>query len=280
MLNLGQLQTAALLLLFAQPAFAGYELGLSDPQNEMADPSTNLSITVRPGEKVSVVAEYYEKPASGGWVGQNRRAEDFQWSPSCDSSSPACPTVNVGSSIVVTIDVPICMPLGPTVITVTMPSPPDGGTVNAARLTLTNSEPPSICAGDGTSVGGSYTGSTTTSGMHANIPADVQAAQIAAAQNGGGANGYPGYNGGQAADPRAEMQRRWMEAQAAMANAPVYSNGSERGFNYGDQDRSSAVVMNCTYRGNRLQCRNFKAPPRKQPVRKAKSHQQKRRHHR
>src|SRR5262245_40368986 len=129
--------TIAVLLLYVAPAF-GSELLLSQPQDELADPASSLTIPVRPGEKVSVVAELYDRLDGGGWLGKNRKASEFNWAPSCQSSNPACPVAEVGSSIVVTINVPICMPLGSTTFTITMPTPPEGETApKAANVTLT-----------------------------------------------------------------------------------------------------------------------------------------------
>lgn len=246
----------ALLLLLGSPAFAA-ELLISIPQDEHLDPASSQTMSVRPGDKVSLVAALYDKLDGGGWLDKGRRAEEFHWQPGCDTSSPACPTVTMTpGSVVVTINVPICFPQGTTTFTITMPSPPEGETAPpAARVNLTNTEPPSICPGGSRGTGNGV--NVAFSAMNANPSA---AAANAAAARGG--HGSGGGRSGSRSDPRRDprLQKAWAEAYGQ--DSAVYSNGAARGFNYGDPEQSAPVVA-CGYRASKLRCHYVESPKRR-----------------
>lgn len=270
--------------LFATPAFASHLL-ITFPQDEQIDPARSVSQNVRPGDKVSLVAALYELPVGG--LDKGHRAEEFDWQPSCNASSSACPTVSmIAGSVVVTVNIPICFPVGSTTFTVSMPNPPEGESAPAsATVTLTNTEAPSICPGDS---GKDFSKKSSGSSSSASDSTDSQAKAAEAGSK--GSNGQSGRSGGgygsYGSDPRQQMlaqQRAWAERNG-YGEEPVYSNGSQRGFNYGDQG-DGANVVSCAYQGNRLLCSSVKASKpaqrfqkkKKLPARKAKAVAKKRR---
>lgn len=257
----GQFLIATLLALLASPSFAA-SLWISLPQDEHIDPASSQTVSVRPGDKVSLVAALYDSTNKD----LGHRADEFEWQPGCDTSSPACPTVSMSpGSVVVTINVPICFPVGTTHFTVIMPVPPQGeGAPTPARVSLTNTEQPSICPGGNNARPGDV--AVTTSAVNANPVAQAAESRAAAERSGG--SGYGGRSGPAAEAARREQLRR--EYEQAYFEAHQYSNNSQRGFNYGDPEAGSAVVMSCGYRGNRLLCRKY-IPLKKKPVRKLKA---------
>lgn len=267
----GQFLTAALLSLLATPVFAA-ELLISNPQDEHIDPASSYTMTVRPGDKVSLVAALYDRisnSAGQGWTDRGHRSDEFEWQPGCDSSSPACPTITITpGQVAVTINVPICFPVGTTHITVVMPVPPQGeGAPAAARVSLTNTEQPSICPGGNSSPrAGSV---VTTSAVNANPEAQAAENRASAEKAGASSSGYGGRSGPAAEAERREQIRRAYEQ--AYFEAHQYSNNSQRGFNYGDPEAASAVVMSCAYRGNKLLCRKYVPLKKKKTVRKVKA---------
>lgn len=286
MLNPGRsIIVASFLFLIAAPGFAA-DLLVSFPQDEQIDPAPTASQNVRPGGKASFTIDLWDKLESGGWSAKGRRADEFDWEPNCDVTSAACPTVTlVPGSPVVTINIPICFPVGTTTYTVTMPNPPAGESAPAAaKVSLTNTEAPSICPGEesGKEFSKKSTGGAPGSAANGTDP-QARAAQAAAAQASSPAaqaqaqrGGYGGGFGGRSGDPyldRMAQQRAWAAQYAA--EQPVYSNGAQRGFNYGEQSEG-ATVISCEYRGNRLICGSVKSrkaeasPKRKLPARKAK----------
>lgn len=263
MIRPGILLAACFLPLFAAPGFAA-ELLISEPQDEHIDPASSVSVSVRPGTKVSLVAALYDKLDGGGWRDRGHRADEFLWQANCDANSPACPTITTTpGSVVITINAPICLPLGTTSFTISMPSPPEGESApSAAHVTLSNTEAPSICPGMKAGVG------VTAAAVNATPAAEAQAqAQAASSRGSNGAGGH-----GSPSDPRRDprWQKAWAEANGY--GDAQYSNGSERGFNYGEQPNGS-VVVSCFYKRNSLRCRHVELAKKRPPVRKAKNKQ-------
>lgn len=132
-------------LLFSLPSLAE-ELLVYQPQDYGdSDFSTSLRITVRPGEKVPVVADVMIRDSKDprGLTQKNIPAPQFTWQPSCNPRSSKCPTTSmVAGSQVVTLNVPMCMARGEVTFSVSYPG------FSPVKVILASSEEPVGCPED------------------------------------------------------------------------------------------------------------------------------------
>lgn len=131
--------SALFLSLFWLSAASAGDVKIWSPPDEHLDPATTWSVDVRPGQTVSLAADVFEADPRGGFTQKNLQPSDFRWIAGCDATSPGCPKATVGTGILVTFNIPLCMPMGPLTVNVSQ------GGLKPAVLTLNNIEEPSKC---------------------------------------------------------------------------------------------------------------------------------------
>jgi hypothetical protein len=244
--------------LFSPPSWAS-DLLVYTPDDDANDMATSLTISVRPGQKVSVSAGIFDKDGAG-WDQQNRKAEEFTWTANCDANSPACPKFSMtDGSVVVTIDIPLCFAKGAVVYTVTHENENDLA-YTPAHVTLNSTEEPSVCPDRGDSIPeqaydaqdgawGPYRGRGGAGGGDGN---GSSGGSRAGGTYGGGGGSY-GDEGGWGSGGRGgwgHSHRSWGDESGG-----GYSYSAQPGYNRGNG--ASAEVVSCEYGGaeGKLECR-------------------------